>query len=81
MAKIIAFAPAEHKVGSGQFGGFSLAVGLWLGFTEVILVKFPVEFVCKLNHLFPQKTHCTNSVQYERKIIVHKQLLLMCLHF
>lgn len=53
MAKIIAIAPAEHNVGSGQFGGFSLAVGLWLRFTKVPHVKFPVEFVCELNHLFP----------------------------
>lgn len=55
ITKIIAFAPAEHKVGLGQFSRFSLAVGLWLRFAEVVLIKFPVEFVCKLNQLFPHQ--------------------------
>lgn len=43
MARMIAFAPAVHKVGSRQFGRFSLDVGLWLGLTEVLLMKFPVD--------------------------------------
>lgn len=69
-AEMIAFTPAAHKVGLGQFGGFSLAEGLWLGFTEVHLMRFPVDFVCKLNHLFLQQIHCTNCVQCACRIII-----------
>lgn len=55
-AEMIAFTPAAHKVGSGQFGGFSLAEGLWLEFTEVHLMKFPVDLFASWIICFSSKS-------------------------
>lgn len=55
-AEMIAFTPAAHKVGSGQFGGFSLAEGLWLEFTEVHLMKFPVDLFASWIICFSNKS-------------------------